>query len=413
MASPTLRSRAFSRSNHSYYRGLLWGLGKVSTARAVTFRILRDVEKGAFASDLLFERTAALDSRDAGLATELVLGCVRRRPQLDHLAKHFSGRGLAHLHPIVRLALHMGIYQLRYLDRIPAHAAVDESVELLHRTKSARAAGLVNAVLRKVTRDPVEWPNRETALCMPAWLLAKWERAFGVETAQRIAHACLTPPETYIRVPPGAEAEALGLGAEPTAVAGCYRLLGETPGPFRIQDIGSQCVVPLLELQSGHRFLDLCAGSGGKTAQAMETAVLAVACDNTAARLRFAPAHRVLLDATRPLPFSTRFDRILVDAPCSGTGTLRRNPEIRWRVQPQELLEHHRRQAAQLANALDRLAPGGTLVYSTCSLEREENEEVVKEVCRERTGVTLAHEMTRIPGLQPGDGFYAAVLKLQ
>ena len=371
------------------------------------------MDKGAFASDLLFEQTAGLEAREAALATELVLGCLRRRPQLDHLLRHFSGRGLAHLHPLVRLALHMGIYQLRYLDRIPAHAAVGESVELLHQTQAARASGLVNAVLRKVTRDQVEWPDRETELCLPAWLLAKWEREFGVEVTEHIAHACLTPPETYIRVPAGTEGEALALGAEPTAIRGCYRLLGESQGRFRIQDIGSQCVVPLLELQPGNRFLDLCAGSGGKTAQALETPVVGVACDNTAARLRFAPGHRVLHDATRALPFATRFDRVLIDAPCSGTGTLRRNPEIRWRVQPQELEGHHGRQTALLMNALDNVVPGGTLVYSTCSLEREENEDVVAEVCHRRTGVTLAHEMRRIPGLQPGDGFFAAVLKLQ
>jgi 16S rRNA (cytosine967-C5)-methyltransferase len=385
----------------------------ISPARSVAFRILRDVDRGAFASDLLYTLTQRLDSRDAALTTELVLGCLRRRSQLDYLLLHFSGRDPAKLSQRVRLALHLGIYQLRYLDRIPAHAAVSESVELSRRSGAPAAAGLVNAVLRKVNRDRVEWPDRATELGMPRWLLVRWESAYGAETALRIAQACLVPPETYLRVPPGREAEALALGAEPTGVAGCFRLLGDKPGPFRIQDIGSQCVVPLLDLQPGIRVLDLCAGAGGKTAQALETDVELVAADLDFDRLRSAPGDRVRLDGTRELPFSARFDRILIDAPCSGTGTLRRNPEIRWRLQNRELFEYQERQVSLVRNALQHLAPGGKLVYATCSLEREENEWVIESVRKQHPGVEVAAEMRRIPGVQPGDGFYAAVLRSQ
>jgi 16S rRNA (cytosine967-C5)-methyltransferase len=369
------------------------------------------VDQGAFASDLLYQLTAPLDSRDAALATELVLGCLRRRSQLDYLIRHFGGRDPAALGRPVRLALHLGIYQLRYLDRIPPHAAVSESVNLLRRSPHSAAAGLVNAVLRKVTRDPVAWPSRDVALCLPGWLLERWETHFGGDTAERIAKASLTAPETYIRVPPGQEGEALKLPAEPTAVPGCYVLLGSAAGRFRIQDIGSQTIVPMLELKPGYRFLDLCAGTGGKTAQALETKVVAVASDRWIERLRFAPGHRVVVDAAGVVPFPPgKFDRILVDAPCSGTGTIRRNPEIRWRVQPEDLEAHHNRQRALLSNALSLLAAGGRLVYSTCSLEKEENEWVVAQTLQSRTGARLLNEARRTPGLQPGDGFYAAVI---
>jgi 16S rRNA (cytosine967-C5)-methyltransferase len=286
-------------------------------------------------------------------------------------------------------------------------------VELSRRSGASSAAGLVNAVLRKVNRDPVEWPDRATELCMPQWMLTRWESAYGREIATRIAQACLVPPETYIRVPAGREAEALALGAEPAGVTGCFRLLGDNAGPFRMQDIGSQCVVPLLGLQPGMRVLDLCAGAGGKTAQALETGVNLVAADSDHGRLQSAPGNRVLLDGTRDLPFGRQFDRILVDAPCSGTGTLRRNPEIRWRVQYRDLLEYQERQVALVCSALRHLASGGRLVYATCSLEREENEWVIEEVRKQHPGVEIEAEMRRIPGMQPGDGFFATVLRSQ
>ena len=152
-----------------------------------------------------------------------------------------------------------------------------------------------------------------------------------------------------------------------------------TPGPFRFQDIGSQAVVPLLGLQPGQTFLDLCAAPGNKTAQALETHIHAIACDLQLSRSRLLKPLGipiVTLDAAQPLPFTTRFDRILVDAPCSGTGTLARNPEIKWQLKPEDILDLQRRQIAILRSALTQISPGGLLVYSTCSLEREENEDV-------------------------------------
>jgi 16S rRNA (cytosine967-C5)-methyltransferase len=362
----------------------------LASARSIAFDILQKVEKGGYASDLLATAMRELDTRDAGLASAIVFGVLRFRSQLDFLIEHYSGRAASKLDPEVRLALYMGIYQLRYLERIPAHAAVAESVDLIKRARKRSAAGFANAVLRKVGREPVAWPDRATELSHPEWLLARWERQYGAETMRGIARAALRPAETYIR--------------DPTALPGGR---GPVPERFRTQDIGAQSIVPLLRLAPGQTFLDLCAAPGNKTSQALECGVRVVACDLHYRRLgglRELGVDLVVLDGTRPLPFGRRFDRILVDAPCSGTGTLGRNPEIKWRLRPADLADLHARQAALLHHALEALKPGGLAVYATCSLEREENEDVVE-------GRPVVETMARIPGREPGDGFFAAVIK--
>ena len=347
----------------------------ISPARQVAFDVLRKVSQGGYASDLLLQRSAKLDSRDAGLASEIVFGCLRYQAQLDYLIGLFAA---GPLDPEVRIGLRMGIYQLRYLDRIPAHAAVGESVELVKRALKRSAAGLVNAVLRKIDRRPVAWPNRATAISLPAWLLERWDRQFGAQTTDQIAHAFLQPAETY------------------TASTG------------RIQDIGAQSIVPALDLHPGQTFLDLCAAPGNKTAQALEYAVRAIGCDIHLSRLRQMRGLNcglVVLDATQSLPFRSRFERILVDAPCSGTGTLGRNPEIKWRLKPSDLIELQQKQVALLRHALEHLCPGGRLVYSTCSLEPEENRQVIEQF----PGPWQTTE--RLPGRGEGDGFFTAVLE--
>ena len=346
----------------------------ISPARQLAFDVLRRVQQGGYASDLLLQRSTNLDSRDAGLASEIVFGCLRYQAQLDFLIARRVPRPPD---PEVRIALRMGIYQIRYLDRVPPHAAVGESVELVKRAHKTSAAGLVNAVLRKIGREPLAWPDRATGLSMPAWLLERWDRRFGPETAGKIAAAFLTPPQIHI------------------AATG------------RIQDIGAQSIVPFLDLHPGQTFLDLCAAPGNKTAQALEYGVRAIACDlhwHRLRQMRGLNCPLVALDGTRPLPFRSRFDRILVDAPCSGTGTLGRNPEIKWRLQPADLIALHAKQVALVRHALDHLCPGGRLVYSTCSLEKEENEDVIGEIGGPWQ-ITL-----RLPGRDPGDGFFIAVL---
>ncbi|MEX2262048.1 MAG: transcription antitermination factor NusB [Bryobacteraceae bacterium] len=384
----------------------------MSPARTVAFRTLLEVDAGGYASDLLLQYSAALDSRDAGLASEIVFGVLRFQAQLDYLAEKFSGRSTERLDTSVLLALRMGVYQLRHLDRVPAHAIINESVELIKRSKERSAAGFVNAVLRKIQRAiadgvPFEWPDRATELSHPAWLLESWERRYGFDQATAIARANLQPPETYVRVPGGAVPPP---ECEPTVIPGCCRLPSGRAAGFRIQDIGSQSIVPLLDLSPGLTFLDLCAAPGNKTAQALESGVKAIACDLSVGRLRGLSSlgiDLVALDAARPLPFAQRFDRILLDVPCAGTGTLARNPEIKWRLQPSDIENLKGRQIALLQRARQYLAPGGKLVYSTCSLQVEENEGVVERVPRR----LVERTMHRLPGRQPGDGFFAAVIR--
>jgi 16S rRNA (cytosine967-C5)-methyltransferase len=352
--------------------------GSIFSARTVAYSVLRKVETGGYASDLLVTHAAGLTPRDADLATAIVFGVLRYRAQLDYLIKRYSGRPQP-LDPEVRIALRMGIYQLRYLERIPAHAAVTESVELVKLAKKRSAAGFVNAILRKVDRSPVTWPTREIALSCPEWLLARWDAQYGAEAAADIARAALEEPVRY------------------------------TCGD-RVQDIGSQSIVPLLQLVPGQTFLDLCAAPGNKTAQALQAGALAVASDlhhHRAAQIKAITPNVIVLDGTRPLPFLRKFHRILVDAPCTGTGTLGRNPEIKWRLTPQDIPDLQGRQSALLENALTVLDPGGILVYSTCSLETEENEEIVAKVPQE----LVLETMRRLPGRDAGDGFYAAVIR--
>jgi 16S rRNA (cytosine967-C5)-methyltransferase len=377
----------------------------VSPSRQTAYNILAAVERGAFSSDVLARETAPLSSRDAGLAEEIALGVLRYRAAIDFLVETLSGRPTRKLDPEVLTALRVAIYQLRWLDRIPAHAAINESVELIKRARKRSAAGFANAVLRKVTRDPIAWPDDATRLSCPAWLLDRWSARFGPEVAHAIAAKALDRPERFIRVGP---AEQTPAGAEPTDVPGAY--LSPAEG-YRIQDVSSQAIVPLLDLQSGQTFLDLCSAPGNKTAQAVETDLRAIAADVSVARLqqvRRLAIPLLALDATQPLPFRRKFDRILVDAPCSGTGTLGRNPEIKWKLRPEDLPDLQHRQKAILGNALDLLEPEGRLVYSTCSLEFEENEGVISTIPKGRVMRTLH----RIPGRDCGDGFFAAVITL-
>jgi 16S rRNA (cytosine967-C5)-methyltransferase len=380
----------------------------ISAARRLAFDVLSRVEGGAWASEVLAGASAGLDSRDAGLATEIVFGTLRHLLQLDFLIGHFGKRNPEKLDPGVRLALRTGIYQLRYMDRIPAHAAVGESVELVKQGQP-QAAGLVNAILRRVTREPVDWAHREIALSTPLWLLEEWDKQFGRETADRIAAAFLERPETYVRNPPPGH----GLDLEATDVPGAWRVLSGDARGLRIQDAGSQSIVPLLELRNGMTFLDVCAAPGNKTAQAVEAGVEAVAADLHMHRLRqVSGCPRVALDATVALPFRRGFDRILVDAPCSGTGTLGRNPEIKWRLEPSDIRDLHGRQVRILRNSLELLAPGGRLVYSTCALEKKEDEEVVARVLKPAEGRFRVTGMRRrTPGADAGDGFFAAVIE--
>ncbi|WP_031494988.1 transcription antitermination factor NusB [Bryobacter aggregatus] len=356
-------------------------MAQVSPARRVAYEVLRRVHGGGFSDALLLDMARPLAARDAGLAHEIVYGVLRHQNQLDWLAQHFSGRQILTVDEPTAILLRMGIYQMRYLTKIPPHAAVMEAVELAKRASKRAAAGLVNAVLRKVHKKELKFPDPAIELCLPEWLYRRWLQHYGKEQTRLIAKSFMQAPEKVNR-------------------AG-YRM-----------DSGAQTIVPLLDPKPGQSFLDLCAAPGNKTRQAVDLGVKAIACDRSFKRLL--PLQQigiplVHLDAAAPLPFRRPFDCVLADAPCSGTGTLGRNPEIKWRLTPEDLLRQQARQIGILKHGLEAVAPGGTLVYSTCSLEKEENEDVVRAVCGESSETAIPMHY-RIPGRDPGDGFFAAVI---
>ena len=384
-------------------------------ARQTAFEILLRVEsQSSFASELLHgPLTKNLSEREAALCTELVLGSLRWQGMLDFLAQSFTEGGWERFDPEVRVALRLGLYQLRFLSRMPPRAAVNESVELVKEAGKSSAAGLVNAVLRKggevdlaslrpAGMADLDWWSVESS--HPAWLLSRWVERYGREQALGMAQANNQPPKSYLRLntAPLDSAQITeqllveGIEVRPgnflrtslrVESGNIARTHAYRRGIVVVQDEASQIVPHLLDVQPGQRLLDLCAAPGNKTgllAQWAGPKGLVVACDIHLHRLRqFTPpprthVRRVALDGERPLPFAAEFDRILVDAPCSGTGTLRRNPELKWRLQPSEITAMAAKQLRLLDSAAHALKHGGRMVYSTCSMEREENQDVIE-----------------------------------
>jgi 16S rRNA (cytosine967-C5)-methyltransferase len=388
----------------------------ISPARLAAFKILQHVEGGAFYSVLLAAEEPRLQAVDRALCHELVLGVVRWQLLLDRIVEHFSKRGVESLDLAVRIALRLGLYQLRFLTRIPSAAAVNESVNLVRMARLSSAAAFVNALLRRAVREPDYDPAADIAdpiekiavqTSHPRWLIERWANSFGLQEAEAFARANNLVPPTAIRVV-GNQSEILAkitaAGAalkSSNVVDHAWRVSGATSflrelsaaGEVYLQDEASQLVAQLLDAKPGERVLDLCAAPGGKTtmiAHRTGDRALVVAADRSATRMETVVTttrlHRlegikpVILDAAEQLPFPQgSFDKVLVDAPCSGTGTLRRNPEIRWRLSPADIPALAEQQKRILGRAMKMVQPGGRLVYSTCSVEREENEEVVAE----------------------------------
>ena len=435
------------------------GLGKtrqISPARRAAYEILRDVEAGAFSSVLLAADNLQLNPPDRALTHELVLGVLRWQLWLDKLIEHYSKRNAGTLDFPVRLALRLGLYQLRFLSRVPASAAVNESVNLVHSARLSSAAAFVNAVLRRAIReseydpasqisDPLEKLAVETS--HPRWLIERWVNAFGVEEAEAFARANNRVPPTAFRIvnrdftdisdqirKAGGSVESSRIAENAWRVTGASALLRElaAQGDIYLQDEASQLVAQTVEVQPNERVLDLCAAPGGKTTlmaqRAHNTAsprgsALIVASDFSPKRLetilKMTALHHLesikplLLDAAQPLPFKTGvFDRILLDAPCSGTGTLRRNPEIRWRISEQDIHALATQQKLFLKHAARVLKPGGQLVYSTCSVEPDENESVIQDFVQDNPAFTVLKTTRTWPHHEAVDGFFIASLQL-
>jgi 16S rRNA (cytosine967-C5)-methyltransferase len=422
----------------------------VTPARRAAFEILRRVADGAFSSVLLAADDRDLKPADRALCHELVLGVLRWQLFLDKIVEHCSKRSVESLDLPVRIALRMGLYQLRFLSRIPAAAAVNESVTLVRSAKLSSAAAFVNAVLRRAIREAEYDPASEAhnpverisiATSHPIWLIDRWANAFGLPEAESFARSNNDIPPTAFRVVHTRASDEIlkeltegGASIEHSKIAeNAFRIMGapallrakSIEGKIYLQDEASQLVPQLLNLQPGERALDLCAAPGGKTtllADRVNDNAFIVAADRSATRMTTVTAttalHHlhsikpILLDAGQQLPFApASFDRVLVDAPCSGTGTLRRNPEIRWRLTNNEIQNFAAAQKQFLRNAARVVKPGGRLVYSTCSIERDENEDVVADFLQTTSNFNLLRTLRTWPHREGSDGFFVALFE--
>jgi 16S rRNA (cytosine967-C5)-methyltransferase len=437
----------------------------ISPARTAAFEILLRVQQeNSYASELLHSsQYHQLSPADHRLATELVMGVLRWRSCLDNKISPLSALPIRKLDLEVLTSLRLAAYQLLFLDRIPQSAAVNQSVELVKQAKKRSAVAFVNAVLRKFPQASAQVPlitnasasDIAAAFAHPEWLVDRWIREFGLETAQQICtHDQRVPGTTIHFCDPTIEQELKENGIELASsllLASARRVVSgditQTPafreGRLLIQDEASQLVSLLVG--KGKHILDGCAAPGGKTRMIAErnpsATILAAELHPRRAQLlrRLAREKNIQIVAAdaRHLPTSMLFDRVLVDVPCSGTGTLARNPEIKWRLRPADIADLQVRQLAILQSVMQHLEPGGRLIYSTCSLEREENAEVVEKaltgdrslralncsdilkelraegelVWRDLGSLTHGPYLRTIPGRHPCDGFFAGIIE--
>lgn len=411
----------------------------ISPARLAAFDILLRVETSrAHSSALLEEAAERLADNDRRLCHEIVLGTLRRQMYLDRLISKNSKRDASRLDPEVRIMLRLGLYQLRFLDRTPDFAVVNDSVSLAVRAGKSSARGFVNAVLRGALRGGLELSfgsDEERILAEqshPAWLVDRWKSRFGDDEAVELMSLNNQPRPGVFRftrkfddsTPPEKDrirAIVEEHSAPSPVVRGAYRIsepaaeireLSER-GLIYFQDEGSQLAALALDVRSGDRVLDVCAAPGSKTsliARSVDPATgLLAAADSRRDRIDVLRNNLVrqgaewtcvvMLDAEKALPFEEGvFDRVLVDAPCTGTGTIAANPEIRYRIREEDIAELAGKQLRILRNASKALKPGGRLVYSTCSLEYEENEEVIAQFLAESS------DFEAMPaGIEPAD----------
>jgi 16S rRNA (cytosine967-C5)-methyltransferase len=395
----------------------------VAGPRALAFEVLRETFEGGAHTELAFRAGAerlALAGRDRAQAQRLAYGSVQRKGTSDAAIEKLSGRAIRLLDPPVAAALRLGLYELLFADGTPDHAAVDQAVELTKIGKAAHASGFVNAILRRAARERAELTEAllgddstpeaaAVAHSAPLWLARMWWEELGAEAARSLLAACNEPAEVAMRAADaearadlvarlrgeGVDASPAGGGwplAVPEAMVFAGRVGDSVPslvaeGALTPQSRGSAAVVEVLEPRPAETVLDLCAGPGIKTGQIaarMEDRgeVISVEIDEARAAEISAQAQRLDLhgvsvfegDVTE-LPLPPGFDRILLDAPCSDLGTLASRPDARWRKSPRTIERVAAVQEKALVNAAKLLAPGGTLVYSTCTISRRENED--------------------------------------
>jgi 16S rRNA (cytosine967-C5)-methyltransferase len=394
------------------------GRRKISPARSIALQVLRRIEaEGAFSSLALnhaLRRHATLSPEDRALATELTYGTLRWRRRLDFALSAHSHRRLEKVEPSLLRILRLSAYQLMFLDSIPDWAAVDQGTQMAVVMRGRRAAGYVNGVLRGLAgnRERIEWPdvekNPEHALAVmhsfPDWLVKWWLQRFGKKRAEEFMQALNLPAPLWVRAnslrgKPDKLVSliaASGYHATPSdlvpgavllqQVGDVTALAAHQEGWFHVQDLAAQAVCHLLAPKSGQRILDACGAPGGKTATLAQLTgdqgeILSVDIHpariglvrRLAERLRITSVRAVPHDLTQPAPEEWgAFDRVLLDAPCSSMGVLRRHPEIRWRLAPDDLAHIAQTQRELLDSVAGLVKPGGTLVYSVCTFTEEE-----------------------------------------
>ncbi len=417
----------------------------VAPARTCAYEVLRRVfEQGAFADRALHGAASELDRRDRALAMALVFGTVQRQRTLDHVLAKLSSRPLQRLEPAALAALRLGAYQLLFLDGVSDYAAVDDSVELA-KHHSRGGAPTVNAVLRRAAREGQallaaiddSTPAGAAILhSVPDWLAGLWWRELGAEEAVAVLRSVNEPAETALRVNTlraarEAVIEALPVQAstvpelpEGLVIGGPFDAHGSElwrDGAIMPQSRASMLVSRMLDPRAGDRVLDLCAAPGGKTthlAALMEDQGEVVAVEVHARRAQAlartceqmgTASVRVLCEDGRELN-AGQFDRVLVDPPCSGLGTLQTRPDLRWQPRRGQLATLAVQQAQLLRAAADAVAPGGTLVYSVCTISRTESAGVVDDLLAERDGIVREEQRQLLPSRDRTDGFFMARL---
>lgn len=396
--------------------------------RKAALLILNELSKGHSNLDRLLDEQAnglffQMPRRDRALANALIYGVLRWRGKLDWQISSFASRPLNSIKPEVLNILRIGLFQIFFMSRIPQSAAVNTSVEMAKEFASKRVAGFVNGLLRNFTRnpEPAALPdpseNQLQALAVaqsfPQWIINRWNNSWGMEETSRLCVALNKIPPVTVRTNTLITTRALLLDKlkpfadnaantmfSPFGIAlqGLHkpvnRLPGFREGLFQIQDEAAQIAALVLGPRPGEKVLDACAGLGGKTAciaQLMENRGILMAADSDKSKLESLKSEMQRLGIcnvkTRCLNFETSvdsqdmeaFDRILIDAPCSGMGVIRRNPDIKWSVRKNEFQRHHQRQKRIIKNAAGFLKHGGILVYTVCSLEPEETDSVIGE----------------------------------
>ncbi|HYB96658.1 MAG TPA: 16S rRNA (cytosine(967)-C(5))-methyltransferase RsmB [Vicinamibacterales bacterium] len=393
-------------------------------------------------------RERLADERDHALLLELVSGTLRMRAALDYQLGQRVKRPLPRLDAAVLRVLRLSAFQLLYLSRLPASAVINDAVELTRRSGKSSASGLCNAVLRALSRDrdQLTWPPRDSRLeylsvvhSHPVWLVQRWLERYGDAETERWLQFNNVPAAMCLAVNRrmtdrdalATELAAAGITTQPTARASSgllvtdgrpLRMAAFAEGRFVVQDEASQLIGELAAGYRGTVTLDLCASPGGKTLALSATAARVVACDVRSARIRLLQrtlsrcrvdnARIVHVAADGALPFRPEtFDTVLIDAPCSGLGTVRRDPDIRWKRAPQDLHQFAQAQLALVHRAADLVARGGTLIYATCSSEPEENQDVVAAFRGDRLDFAEERVHQTLPFRDDLEAFFGAVLR--